>query len=240
MKPRDLLVVTVALLLVTLGILLPTLIAMAMPAHGQTRIPGPGGLAVGGGGGGGPFSDTFAGTIVNTGKWTVHTAGSGTVSQNNGLTTTGDGNWGHAWIQSVPTWNRTSGDITISATITPLSGGCDGGEVGMGWGDGEVDGVGHSLILFTTFGTIYFHPYKDDAVPNGELVTVGGWSCADNTPADIQIVIHTDGSADLYINGAGMPNAHISSDASVVGTTHGVFFESNNGSMKVTSVTVSQ
>lgn len=226
------------------------LLVALFPFPTQVRIPGPGGAGVGGGGGGTSLSDTFGGSSVDLTKWTVVTVGSGTVTESGGyLNITGDGNWGHAYVESVNTWDRTVADITITVTINSPT--CGSGDGTLGWGNGIVNGTATDQSdMYFAFGTNYFVQHDSSlahctAAGQGsapcDVQGPSGFSgCVANTDVVTKMVIHSTG-ADLYFGGSGTPAATLDSrDIAAWMNNKHVFLTSFSGLAKFKNLTVTQ
>ncbi len=144
------------------------------------------------------LSDTFAGSTISTTNWTVRQTTAGNVSQNNGLIITGNGAWGNG-VTSVPLFDRTNGDLTMTVTVSMTS--CTSYSGVVGYGTGNV-AIGDEYDFSAAFGQLNYRH-------NGSATSVyaTGYSCAINTPVTIRLVIKQAGGADVYLNGAVTPNA---------------------------------
>jgi len=206
------------------------------PYHGAIHP-----TSTGGGGGGGAINDSFTGGAVDTGVWTVHTAVSGTVSQSGGdLIITGDGAWGDAYIESIATFDRSLGDITITVSLNADN--CDNGRGTIGWGDGgNLDASGVKNDLFLPFGTSFqlanYH-VGTGSDPQFHILT---WTCTTSADETITIKIKSAGGADFTLNGGSVDANSIDGSAGESSLTVGhVFLSSYSGAATFHSITVTQ
>jgi len=211
--------------------------ATRAPYHGVIRPASAGG----GGGGSHDINDTFSGGAVDTGVWTVHTAGSGSVSVSGGdLTITGDGTWGDAYIESIYSFARSGGDITITVSLN--AGNCDNGRGTIGWGDGgNLDGSGVSNDLFLPFGTSFqlanFH-VGTGTDPQFHILT---WTCTTSADETITIKVKSAGGADFSLNGGSVDANSIDGSSGESSLATGkVFLSSYSGAAVFHSITVTQ
>jgi hypothetical protein len=157
--------------------------------------------------------EAFTGTTIDTSKWAETdsaTNGSGgtvgNVQQNGSLTVTGNNAWGTNGVQSVATFDRTNGDISVQVTMSGSS--CSSGSLfNFGYGDMNFYPNGTSYLVTKNGASWYLYYSSMGVQPN---VAITGVTCTAGTPLTMKLVASQTGGASVYVNGATTPNATIS------------------------------
>ncbi len=158
------------------------------------------------------LSDDFTGTTINTAKWTEADPGGiggtvGNVRQNGALTITGTGAWGVNILSTANTYSRTAGNIALDADVTIANCAASASVPGIGYGDlGVVTGGGQSYTVFYSGGKLYLS--RQNANVNEESVMTS-FTCTNNTPFHVKLVVLQNQGAALYINGSGTAAATV-------------------------------
>ena len=164
------------------------------------------------------LQDSFSGTSLDMTKWVEYDSVSGgsggtvgNVQQNGALNVVGNqvSTWGTNGVKSVATFDRSLGNLSIEADIT--SSDCSNLQttVGLGYGSMTTNAnPGDAYIVANNTGFIrlfYFH--------NNSLVQsiLTNFSCINNVPFHVELVVLQSGGASVYINHATSPNATVSS-----------------------------
>lgn len=155
------------------------------------------------------LSDDFSGTIIDTDKWNetdsaVNGIGgsAGNVQQNNGLTVTGNDNWGTNGVESDDTFDRTDGDIEI--TVVMRASHCtSGNSFEFGYGDMDIINAGTSYIVTKNAGAWQLYSWNNGS--SAGVTSLTGISCTADTDLTLKLVVLQEGGAEVYFNDSQTP-----------------------------------
>ncbi|MBP9802348.1 hypothetical protein KBC40_02045 [Patescibacteria group bacterium] len=144
------------------------------------------------------LSDDFTGTTIDTAKWVETDSGGiggtvGSVQQNGSLSVTGSSTWAAKMLRTVDTYTRDSGDVTFSVDITIPN--CSTDAMAISYG-------GHTLSTATYFAYYYSGAlnFRSFISPNETATISPSWSCTNNVPFNMKLVILSAGGAEVYID----------------------------------------
>lgn len=153
------------------------------------------------------FSDTFGGSVIDGSRWVIQRTAGANVTQNDKLVLHGNDAWGTNGISTSATFDRSNGDLTLTARVTP--GGCGNLETSgsFGYGDFDVFGPQSEGYIFSTYAIpSAFYYIHQGTILN---IPVQGYVCQPGVPFTAALIIKKSGGADLFINGASSPSASI-------------------------------
>jgi peptidoglycan hydrolase-like protein with peptidoglycan-binding domain len=180
------------------------------------------------------LQDSFSGTTIDTSKWTeFDSAGggaggtAGNVRQNNGITIIGNGSFGTNALQSVSTFDRSAGDISLDVDVTSTD--CSKSFLfGIGYGDRTIATSSYIVAESGALDFYYFAPGGSDT----QITT--GFTCTNNVPFHVKMVFLQAGGENLYINGTTTPTATLPGSSNGTFTNQPVFLESASNAATVT------
>ena len=156
------------------------------------------------------LQDDFAGTNINTNKWTETDTGglggsTGNIQQNNGLIVTGNNSWNANGLESYQLFDRRKGNIEISVTMKSTS--CSSGStMQFGYGDLNFFGSSNSAYFISKNTTSWvFSYYLNGLSQNGTGTAIPGVSCTDNQPLTMKLVVLQAGGAEIYLDSSLTP-----------------------------------
>jgi hypothetical protein len=156
------------------------------------------------------LQDDFAGTNINTSKWTETDTGGlggsiGNIQQNNGLIVTGNNSWNANALESYQLFDRRKGNIEILITMKSTS--CSlGSTMQFGYGDLNFFGNSSSAYFISKNTTSWvFSYYLNGLSQNGTGTTIPGVSCTDNQPLTMKLVVLQAGGAEIYLGSSLTP-----------------------------------
>lgn len=155
------------------------------------------------------IADSFTGSSVSTSTWIIASSTPGNVSQNGTLNIIGNNAWGSNGVRSTSTFDRTSNDISISATITTSN--CTStSTANIGYGDFNVlANPGDSYVFSNDSTGASLYLYHNGAIATSSPLS--GFICNAGVAFKVLLIVKQAGGAEIYINGASSPNATIAS-----------------------------
>lgn len=149
------------------------------------------------------LSDDFAGTVIDTTKWTEYDTDGTRVVQNENLSTMGTQYLTHMTrgISSVNSFDRAASDLNIEADVTMTDCTSRGGIYFSAWGGYPADSL--SLIRNAGGWVLAKGPFTS-------TVAVTGVTCANNVAMHVKLVLKKDGGAEAYLNNAVTPGGTLS------------------------------
>lgn len=155
------------------------------------------------------FSDTFAGTTIDTVKWTeIDTAvgGSGgtagNVQQNEVAMIKSTGAWATNGLKSVDYFDRSASDVSIETDVIIPD--CSAYEGVIGYGDFAFGTNPSNAYLVYSHGPLYFAYYNNGVRAN---LATASFTCTNNVSFHVRLVVLQEGGAELYINSSSTPAA---------------------------------
>ena len=150
------------------------------------------------------FSDPFTGTTVDTSKW-VKVDSLGGITQNDALNILGDNDWANPGLKTLNTFDRSSGDLVIEADMTSPDCSAAVASGSLGYGSMNYPTENSYMVIQSSGVVRLFYVVGDGTAYDRET----DFSCTNNVPFHMKLVILRAGGANLYINNAFAPSASL-------------------------------
>ncbi len=164
------------------------------------------------------LTDNFTGTTIDTAKWNETDPGGlggtvGYVQQNGSLSVTPSaGSWSaQNGVNTVQTFDRTNGDVSMEFSVTRSTCGSGVGSVAMGYGDMNFTTGSSASYIFlsnTTNWELYYWLNGTNQASSPQILS-GITSCTNGVPTTFKLVAFQAGGASIYVNGSGTAAATI-------------------------------